>query len=68
MKQTSTLRTHTLAKTFISTIAPWRIKIAWIKALFHRAVKICRNEVLFNHQINEILLFMSWNGFPNYIS
>ena len=51
-----------------STFVPWRIKTAWIKALFHRAVKICSNEVLLNQQIKKISFFMSWNGFPNYIS
>ena len=51
-----------------STFAPWHIKTAWIKALFHRAVKICSNEVLLNQQIKKISLFLSWNGFPNYIS
>ena len=39
-----------------------------IKALFHRAVKIFSNEALLNQQIKKISLFMSWNGFPNYIS
>ena len=51
-----------------STFAPWRIKTAWIKALFHRAVKICSNAVLLNQQIKKISLFISWNGFSNYIS
>ena len=48
--------------------APWRIKTAWVKALFQRAVKICSTEELLNQQIKKISLFMSWNGFPNYIS
>ena len=45
---------------------PWRIKTAWVKALFQQAVKICNTEELLNQQIKKIL-FMSWNGFPNYI-
>ena len=60
--------THSGQCVNFSTFAPWRIKAAWIKALFHRAVKICSNEVLLNQQIKKISLFMSWNGFPNYIS
>ena len=59
---------HTGQYMDFSTFAPWRIKTAWIKALFHRAVKICSNEVLLNQQIKKILLFMSSNGFPTYIS
>ena len=60
--------THTGQYMHFSTFAQWRIKTAWIKALFHRAVKICSNEVLLNQQIKKISLYMSWNGFPNYIS
>ena len=51
-----------------SLYAPWRIKTAWVKALFQRAVKICSTEELLNQEIKKISLFMSWNGFPNYIS
>ena len=40
--------THSGQCVNFSTFAPWRIKAAWIKALFHRAVKICSNEVLLN--------------------
>ena len=43
-------------------------KTAWVKASFQRAVKICSTEELLNQQIKKISLFMSWNGFPNYIS
>ena len=30
--------------THFSSYAPWRIKTAWVKALFQRAVKICSTE------------------------
>ena len=50
--------------THFSSYAPWRIKTAWVKALFQRAVKICSTEELLNQQIRKISLFMSWNGFP----
>ena len=52
--------------------APWCINICktwvWVKTFFQRAVKICSTEELLNQQIKKISLFMSWNGFPNYIS
>ena len=60
--------TYTGQYMHFSTFAPWRIKTAWTKALFHRVVKSCSNEVLLNQQIRKISLFMSWNGFHNYIS
>ena len=37
--------TYTGQYMYFSTFAPWHIKTAWIKALFHRAVKICSNEL-----------------------
>ena len=60
--------THRGQYMHFSTFAPWRMKTAWIKALFHRAVKIYSNKVFLNQQIKKTSLFMSWNGFPNYIS
>ena len=50
--------THTGQYMHYSTFAPWRIKTAWVKALFQRAVKICSNEELLNQQIKQISLFM----------
>ena len=68
MKLICTLKTQTQVNTriFFLTYTPWRIKTAWVKALFQQAVKICNTEELLNQQIKKIL-FMSWNGFPNYI-
>ena len=70
MKLVYTLKTHTHTCQFthFSSYAPWRIKTAWVKALFQRAVKICSTEELLNQQIKKISLFMLWNGFPNSIS
>ena len=69
MKLISTLKTHTHRSIHaFSSYAPWRIKTAWVKALFQRAVKICSTEELLNQQIKKISLSMLWNGFPNYIS
>ena len=31
-------------------------------------LKTCSTEELLNHQVKKILLFISWNGFPNYFS
>ena len=46
MKLVYTLKTHTHTCQFthFSSYAPWRIKTAWVKALFQRAVKISSTE------------------------
>ena len=69
MKLISTLKTHIQGQYMhFSSYAPWRIKTAWVKALFQRAVKICSTEELLNQQIKKISFFMWYDGFPNYIS
>ena len=40
-----------------------KIKTAWIKSLFYRAVRICGTPRLLNKKIGQIAKFMSWNGF-----
>ena len=60
--------THTGQYIHFSSYTPWNIKTAWIKALYNRATKICSNKKLLDDQIKKILSFMSWNGFPNYVS
>ena len=73
MKLIYTLKTHTHTHTHtgqfmhFSSYAPWRIKTAWVKALFQRAVKICSTEEMLNQQIKKISLFMSWNGSQLYL-
>ena len=57
--------THTSQYMHFSSYPPLRVKTAWVKALFQRAVKICSTEELLKQQIKKIYLFMSWNGFPN---
>ena len=42
---------------------PWNLKTPWIKALYHRAHKICSNKQALNKQISQIKTFMSWNGY-----
>ena len=58
--------THTGQYMHFSSYTPWNIKAAWIKALHNRATKICSNQKLLDDQMEKILSFMSWNGFPNY--
>ena len=56
MKLISTLKTHTHRSIHaFSSYAPWRIKTAWVKALFQRAVKICSTEESLNQQMKKIL-------------
>ena len=59
---------HTGQYIHFSSYTPRNIKTAWIKALYNRATKICSNKKLLDDQIKKILSFMSWNGFPNYVS
>ena len=56
--------THTGQYSDISSNTPWA---AWIKALYHRAKKVCTTKNQFNRQVDQIKLFMSWNGYLSYI-
>ena len=44
-----------------------RLIIAWIRALYDRAHKICSNVNLFQKQVAHIKKVMSWNGYPRYV-
>ena len=68
MKLIYTLKTHTHTSqyTHFSSCAPWRIKTAWVKALFQRALKICSTDELLNQSIKKISLFMSRNVFQKH--
>ena len=44
------------------------LKISWIRALYNRAKRICSTESIFLEQLSKLRLFMSWNGFPRYVS
>ena len=59
--------THTGQYTSFHSQTPWRLKTAWIKALFHRANKICSSKQAFQQQINHIKTLMSWNAYPKYV-
>ena len=59
--------THTGQCTSFHSQTPWHLKTAWIKALFHRANKICSSKQAFQQQINHIKTLMSWNAYPKYV-
>ena len=59
--------THTGQYTSFHSQTPWRLKTAWIKALFHRANKIFSSKQALQQQINHIKTLMSWNGYPNHV-
>ena len=54
---------HTGQYQHYSSYAPWSRKICWIRALIHRAHKICSNDELLKAELSNIASFMSWNGF-----
>ena len=56
--------THTGQYTHFHSQTPWPIKIAWVKALYHRAKRICSSNAAFNEQIKNIQKLMSWNSYP----
>ena len=60
--------THTGEYCHFTSQTPWRLKTAWIKALFHRATKICSSNDGIKCQLSKIKLFMSWNGYPSDIT
>ena len=60
--------THTGQYIQFSRYTPQNIKTPWIKAMYNRATKICSNLKLLDDEMKKILEFMSWNGFPNYVS
>ena len=51
--------THTGQYTSFHSRTPWCLKTAWIKAIFHRAKKICSSKQAFQQQINHIKTLMS---------
>ena len=46
------------------SFSPWNYKVAWARALFNRAKRICSNSTLFRSQKTKIEKILSWNGFP----
>ena len=59
--------THTGQYRHYSSFTPWSRKVAWIRALVHRATKICSTQQLLQLEILNIKRFASWNGFPRWI-
>ena len=59
--------THTGQYIHYRSQTPWKLKTSWIKALYHRAHKICSNKQALDKQISQIKTFMSWNGYPKQI-
>ena len=40
---------------------------AWVKALYHRANKICFSKRSFLKQVDNIKTFISWNVYPTHV-
>ena len=59
--------THTGEYTSFHSQTPRHLKTAWIKALFHRANKICSSKQAFRQQIDHIKISVSWNLYPKYV-
>ena len=55
--------THTGQYQHYSSYTSWSGKISWIRALIHRAHKICSNDELLKAELSNIAFFMLWNGF-----
>ena len=61
-------QTHTGQYQHYSSYTPWSRKISWIRALINRTHKICSNDELLNLELNNIVSFMSCNGFSRKLS
>jgi hypothetical protein len=59
---------HWSIPTYINSFSPWSRKVAWIRALVHRAYKTCNTEDLLKDELQHIKNFLSWNGFPRKLS
>ena len=59
---------HTGQYRHFSSFTPWSRKVAWIRALVQRAIKICSTQQLLRLEIQDIKQFASWNGFPRWLS
>ena len=59
--------THTGQYIDFTSQTPWKLKTAWVKALYHRAKKICSSKRSFLKQVDKIKTFMSWNGYPCHV-
>ena len=59
--------THTGQYIDFTSQTPWKLKTTWVKALYHRAKKICSSKRSFLKQVDKIKTFMSWNGYPCHV-
>ena len=60
--------THTGQYIHLSSFTPWCRKTAWLRALVHRAHKICSNIDLLKKELQRIAEFASWNGYPRHMT
>lgn len=67
MKLTDLTRPHTEQIHFTSQ-SPWKLKTVWVKALYHRANKICSCKRSFLKQVDQMETFKPWIGYLSYIS
>ena len=49
------------------SFTPWRLKTAWITALYERGKRLCSTDFLFQKHLANLKQKMSWNGFPRHI-
>ena len=63
-QSTPSQHTHIGQYMHISNFTRWCRKIAWLRALVHRAHKICSNSFLMRRELQRIAEFTSWNGYP----
>ena len=59
--------THTGQYINYRSETPWKLKISWVKALYHRAHKICSDKQSLNKQVSQIKTFILWNGYPKQV-
>ena len=59
--------THTGQYIDFTSQTPWKLKTAWVKALHHRANKICSSKRSFIKQVDRIKTFMSWHYYPSHV-
>ena len=55
--------THTGQYIDFTSQTPWKLKTAWVKALYHRAKKICSSKRSFLKQVDKIYV-MEWLPLP----
>ena len=59
--------THTGQCIDFTSQTPWKLKTAWVKALYHKVNKICFSIRSFLKQVDKIKTYISWNGYPSHV-